>query len=792
MSASWAMTLGQNDRIVVRGVELRWKAGSDGGHVFRLANDPTMLVEYSHNALWSARTDDQFTYEPDYYLAGRAKARLRSGVETLADIPTREHALMQRKYFICEAVVQLERERDLLRETRHKYHPDSREAKVLRVSRGDKGLKVALELMWDQIEKAEFGGELGEDRRNHGGRTTKGLTKYGPQVVRDWLVLLDNNDWDILSLRMKYRNSGRREPQISLECERLMNACAVNYAHESKPTLEMVYGMLELAIHAHNADLHPERQPVTLPSKRTFYKRIRDMEPFSVFAARHGIKKAKHKFRVVTQGTDIERPGERVEMDEMKLHLHTYMVTNDIWKLLPEEAQKLVIRRRPWVCLAKDVATKCVLGMSASMEASTDSVLNTIRMIVSDKSQIASDVGSKSGWGMAIRPSHIYTDNGSTMVNGRTGLAMAGLGIKHERTIAGEPQMRGNIESVMRVPNTRLFPLFTGNSFSNVVARGDYPAEKRASMTVIAIVNILFRHLLDDYHNRPHRGLGGETPANAWKRLMHKYPPSPLPDRDTLRSIFGVEVQRVIGPHGVAVFGLNYQSTALQDFHRQTTHGTTIAVKVDCNDLGRVSARLGDTWYPLDCATQDMRGKSLHVFRNTMAALRATHARDAKITRPILLEAMKAAQALARQGLVVFGLTEAWTTAEEIQRVEDAIYMGYLMPTTAAPPPLFSESVAATGPDVPYAGDQKAGAASAAGSVEDDERFTSQAPDGYDDPPAVPDGFPAEGSGQAELTIADPQRGTRTSSKAPEPAVESSSQAKKKPLDPPRSVFEVL
>ena len=772
MSASWAMAFGQNDRIVFRGVDLRWKAECDGGHMFRLANDPDVLVAHSHETLWSARTDDQFTCEPNYYLVGRAKARLRSGVETLADVPQREHALMQRKHFICQAVVRLERERDALRATRAKCPAGSREAKLLSVSRGDAGLRAALDLVWPEVEAAEFAGEIGQDCRKHGGRTTKSLTKYGPQVVRDWLVLLDKNDWDILSLRMKYRNSGRHEPQISLDCERLMNACAVNYAHESKPTLEIVYGMLESAIHAHNGDVHPERPFVTLPSKRTFYKRIRDMEPFSVFAARHGIKKAKQKFKVVTQGTDVERPGERVEMDEMKLHLHTYMETNDIWKLLPEEAQKLVLRRRPWVCLAKDVATKCVLGMSVSMEASTDSVLNTIRMIVSDKSRIAAEVGAKSGWGMAIRPSHIYTDNGSTMVNSRTGLAMAGLGIKHERTIAGEPQMRGNIESIMRVPNSRLFPLFTGNSFSNVVARGDYPAEKRASMTVIAIVNILFRHLLDDYHNRPHRGLGGETPANAWKRLMHQFPPSPLPDRDTLRSIFGVQVQRVIGPHGVAVFGLHYQSTALQDFHRQTTHGATIAVKVDCNDLGRVSARLGDTWYSLDCATSDMKGTSLPVFRDTMAALRATHARDAMITRPILLEAMKAAQALARQGLVVFGLTESWTTAEEIRRAEDAIYMGYVMPTTAAPPPLLSGSVAATGPDVPYAGDQKGGAASATSSVEDDKRFTSRTSDPYDDPPAVLDGFPPEGSEAANPTASNTQHESRTPTTTPAAVVD--------------------
>ena len=739
MNVDLPMRIGTHDRVIMRGVDLRWVAEREGGHVFRLADDPRLFVEHSNQDLWSARAEDRLEFDEGYHFPGRAGARLRSDVGCLGDIPQGEQALMARKFLICQGVVRLEQERDQFRRTRHRPVSGSRDALVSKVSRSDDGLRLAQDLLWPEVEDAEAVSNAVDGRRNRGGRVRLGVVKYGPQTIRKWLLLLEANDWDITALRMRYRNCGRRTPRLSLDCERLMALCAPSYASESRPSLGQVYDSLRVAIDDHNRALPPWGVPVEVPSKRTFVTRIRHLDRFEVHARRYGLKAALHRFRTVTAGINATRLGERVELDEAKLHLQTILVSQGVWDLIPAEAQSLIKTVRPWICVVIDCASRTIVGLTASLDSSTESVLGAIRMTVSDKSSVALSVGAQAPWDMSVRPSQLVTDNGPTIVNRRVRLALAGLRVEHLRTIAGEPSMRGTIERLFRTLGSRLLRHFTGGTFEHVVARGDYPAEQRASMTAMAIVQILIRHVVDDYHNRPHAGLGGETPADAWRRLA-KDGMSPLPSSDALRSIFGVEVQRVIGPHGVAVFGLNYQSRALQSYHRSTAHARTVAVRVDCDDLGRVSARLGDTWVHLDCVSPGFKGKSLPVWRNATADLRRRFAAGAKISEPILLDAIRAAQAMSRQGVRVFGLTETWTTAEQLDRAQEKIEMGWIMPGTEAVPDLLADSVPAMGPDDRGGrqADRRIGA-----TVEDDSRFRDDVPDALDDSPAVPDTLPS-------------------------------------------------
>ena len=739
MNVDLPMRIGAHDRVVMRGVDLRWVARREGGHLFRLADDLNLYVSHSHEDLWRARAEDRLEFDEGYHSPGRAGARLRSDVGCLGDVPQDEQALMARKFLICQGVVRLEQERDQFRRTRHRPVPGTREALLMRVSRSDKGLMLAQDLLWPEVEDAEANANAVDGRRNRGGRVRMCVEQYGPQTIRNWLVLLENNDWDILALRMRYRNCGRRTPQLSMDCERLMALCAPNYASETRPTLNNVYDDLRVAVDDHNRALPPWGVPVEMPSKRTFVTRIRHLDRFEVYAKRHGLKAALHRFRVLTAGINATRLGERVELDEAKLHLQTILVSQGVWDLIPAEAQSLIKRVRPWICVAIDCASRTVVGLTASLDSSTEAVLGAIRMTVSDKSAVALSVGAQAQWDMSVRPLQLVTDNGPTIVNRRVRLALAGLRVEHVRTIAGEPSMRGTIERLFRTLGSRLLRQFTGGTFEHVVARGGYPAEKRASITAMAILQILIRHVVDDYHNRPHAGLGGETPADAWRRLV-KDGLSPLPSSDALRSIFGVELQRVIGPHGVAVFGLNYQSRALQSYHRSTSHARTIAVRVDCDDLGRVSARIGDTWVHLDCVTAGFRGKTLQVWRDATADLRARFAAGAKISEPILLDAIRAAQAMSRQGLRVFGLTETWTTPDQLERAQEAIEMGWIMPGMDAVPDLLADSVSATGP-----GDRDGRPSDLRtdATVEDDLRYRDDVPDAIDDLPAVPDALPA-------------------------------------------------
>ena len=734
MSAASRMILGKDDRIVMRGVSLRWHSATIGGHVFRLADDPETTVEHSHGALSAARAEGCFTCDEGHFREQRAMARLRSDAVDLGDVPLDELVGMDRKFLICRLVQELFDECARLKASRHRPEPGSREECVLKVSRSDVGLALAQDLVWPKVEEAE--NERETAARQRGGTVTvvRGLAKYGPQAIRTWLKLLDDADWDILALRSRYRYCGRREPQIPPDVERLLAEHAQGYASENRPTIRLCHEDLRVAVDDLNENL-PKRCRHAVPSIKALTARIRLLDPFEVCAARHGLKQARHRFRILTGGLGVTRPGERVEMDEAKIHLHTALSKARLTHLLPKEALALTKNVRPWVCKIKDCRTKVTLGFAVSLESSTDSVLAAIRMMVSDKSSLAAAVGAQSAWDMAIVPEQIVTDNGPTMVNRRVRLALAGLRIDHGRTIAGEPSMRGGIERDFRTMGARgALPRFTARTFEHVVARGDYPADKRVSVTTLAIAELLLRMQIDYEHNQPHSSLGGETPRHCWHRLTNQYGERPLPSHDTLRAVFGVEVGRVLGPHGIAVFGLHYQSRALQEWHRSTTHARRIQVRVDPEDLGRVSARLGDAWVHLDCVSPGFAGKPLRVWRDACAALRARFKGGAKISEPVLLDAIRTAQAAARLGMTVFGLTEAWTTGEQIDRAERGLDMGWVMPGMDEAPPLFDGAVAATGPVSP----QVATTAAVVG-IEDDGSLDTPADGALDDMPQHPD-----------------------------------------------------
>lgn len=58
--------------------------------------------------------------------------------------------------------------------------------------------------------------------------------------------------------------------------------------------------------------------------------------------------------------------------------------------------------------------------------------------------------------------------------------------------------------------------------------------------------------------NQQHGSLGGETPNQAWSRLVAEYGTPPLRDGLALRKAFGRPLQRALRGDGVLFAGLTY------------------------------------------------------------------------------------------------------------------------------------------------------------------------------------------------------------------------------------------
>ena len=281
------------------------------------------------------------------------------------------------------------------------------------------------------------------------------------------------------------------------------------------------------------------------------------------------------------------------------------MIDAGYWERLTDKDRELVERRRPWLCVAIDVASRCILGMRLSETTTADNTMAVLKMIISDKTPFANAAEAQSPWDMMGTPELIVSDGGSALVCGRVQTAITDLMGGAAQPPAGRPNLRPYIERSFRSLATGFLPFFTGQTFANPVDRGDYESEARASLTFDELALGFVRYVVDKYHNTPHEGLAGETPRNAWLRLTKDFPVMPPPDANHCRHIFGVTISRILGPRGVQFAGLYYQSETLQA-HFRDAGGVMIDVRVDEDDIRQASVKIRDKWHTIGCGMEKL------------------------------------------------------------------------------------------------------------------------------------------------------------------------------------------
>lgn len=149
--------------------------------------------------------------------------------------------------------------------------------------------------------------------------------------------------------------------------------------------------------------------------------------------------------------------------------------------------------------------------------------------------------------------------------------------------------MRGTIEAFFKTFK-RLCRFFAGQSFANVVERGDYPAEQWASLTFEGLAKAAIRFIVDHYHHRKHRGLEGGTPHGRWLELSAGGLPPP-PSSTQIRAAFGFKDFRKISKHGILHLNISYVSAELSQLYGKVNNDP-VEIRVDPDDLGAILVRI--------------------------------------------------------------------------------------------------------------------------------------------------------------------------------------------------------
>jgi putative transposase len=166
----------------------------------------------------------------------------------------------------------------------------------------------------------------------------------------------------------------------------------------------------------------------------------------------------------------------------------------------------------------------------------------------------------------------------------------------------GEPWLKGAEERLLGILNHKVAHNLPGTTLSNPQDRKEHQERlEKPKLTLRQFEAFLVHYIVDDYHWRPHEGLGplrtlSDVPMRLWQRDIGKVKIRELPDPDTFAALAGNVEDRTIQPVGIEWDYIVYQSEALLSIRVNSEHkpgkgrhrGTRYRVTRDPQDLGRI------------------------------------------------------------------------------------------------------------------------------------------------------------------------------------------------------------
>jgi putative transposase len=292
--------------------------------------------------------------------------------------------------------------------------------------------------------------------------------------------------------------------------------------------------------------------------------------------------------------------------------------------ILVSEYDRRVIGR-PWLTIALDVTTRCVLSFYVSMDrpgAATVGLLLTRAALC--KAPWLEKIEVDAEWPMRGIPQVLHLDNAAEFKSRalRSGCREYGIDLMYRPV--GRPHFGGHIERLNRtlMERVRGLPGATGSSPKGRKAR---QSEKTAALTLREFEQWLAIEVARRYHHAAHHGLLGATPADLWRMQARSADSRQLPATGGAELRFLIRflpaAQRTIQAYGLTLFHIRYWHPIFVAW-RET--GRTVTVRYHPEDLSRVFVTAGTRDY-LEVQYADMRHPAISLFeqRTALKAIRS-------------------------------------------------------------------------------------------------------------------------------------------------------------------------
>ena len=328
------------------------------------------------------------------------------------------------------------------------------------------------------------------------------------------------------------------------------------------------------------------------PMSKTALDNLLDsLEPFEVMAAQQGLSKARMAFRDSNEKIVTHFPGERVEIDAVHLNLG----------LIEEETGEYI--GKVILYLAIDVHTRYILGYSIAYglkpAESSEGVINLLRHTVSQKIR---NGNFSHDWQCIGVPYSFHADNGAGFIAQNTLRFCSMLNTDLHRSESRKSQRRPFIERFNRTLREQLMEKIAGYLGKRIDEKDfDATIEQAATVTLGEFTRHLEHYIVDIYHQNPHRGLDGLSPAQKLKQCQNDFIERPAPNLATLNALVGQQLNRTVQEtHGIQINGQYFHSTELKMLrfkemkNRKNPKAVKMDVIFDSNDISSITVLLPD------------------------------------------------------------------------------------------------------------------------------------------------------------------------------------------------------
>ena len=396
-------------------------------------------------------------------------------------------------------------------------------------------------------------------------------------TVLDWRSVYLKSGRDITALIERHAAKGNKKSRYPAEVEHFAKeAIDAKYMTQDRGTIQDVVDYAESSVRRENA-LRPQTMQLPLPTRRLVKRLIQEIPAFDRYAARYGRIAAVKRFRSVQSHRTTDAPLERVEID------HTLL---DLFVIDDRTGLPL---GRPWLTVCIDDYSRCVLGVYVGFEPpSYLTVARCLKTALLPKSWLSEKYPSiRCAWLAHGVMRELVVDNGTEFHSVSLENACLFLGVEIHYAPRKVAWFKGKVERLIGTANRGVAHGTPGTTFSNIFEKDDYDPSKHAVVRQSALLEIVYKWIVDVYHQKPHRALG-VPPAFMWTKSIATEDIRLPTDPDRLDAILGRSERRMLTHKGIELNGLLYNSPELTALRRRLGDCLEVEIRIDSTDIGAI------------------------------------------------------------------------------------------------------------------------------------------------------------------------------------------------------------